>query len=75
MKIIRYVQGVPSNVLPKGAVLVHNFAPRDEEQARNTALDGFRVWVAQLEEGDVQTPCDCGWAGVEHFTTYRPAPD
>jgi hypothetical protein len=68
VKKIRYTGGVPRKI-PEGAVVVHNFAPAYPE--RDYGSGGFRVWLAYPEDGDIETPCDCGWQGIgPHFTRY-----
>jgi hypothetical protein len=64
----RYVKiGTVPRKIPEGTVLVHNHIRHTADTPAGT--DGFRAW-AQAREPNL-IPCDCGWAGLEHF---RPAP-
>jgi hypothetical protein len=71
----QYLTCTPSEPVPEGVYLVHNFypgPPEDPGRDRELGLDGFRAFVCDAAELPAAAwRCDCGWLGLEHYGTVR----
>jgi len=58
-----YINNRNEFAVPEGKVLVHNNVAHTERTYTGTR--GFRAWVQYPADNIV--PCDCGYAGREHY--------